>query len=156
MTSEIEESSQIDTITELVPQSHEQQQQPETHEASSSHLAKLAEDVEELVDLTQQIDEANKSLKIIRARKKELHGTITTFMQDNGIEVINSKSGGQIKLAQRTKLGKVDRSYLEETLATKLGREPALDLVSFAFENRTSEETKSIRVATKKVKSNSS
>lgn len=113
-------------------------------------LSKLAEDVEELVDLTMQINEANKGLKIIRARKKELNSKIMEFMQLNGFGVINLKSGAKIQLSERTKLGKVDRSYLEETLAAKVGRDAALELMSFAYENRSSEKASSVRIATKK------
>lgn len=109
-------------------------------------MNQLRLDVEEFVDLALQIDEANKSLKLVRSRKKELAERISEFMKENGIGVINSKSGGRIKLAQRKRLGKVDRSYLEEQLANKVGREKAVELMTYAFENRTSEETSSVRV----------
>ncbi len=116
---------------------------------NSPQMSKLAEDVEEFVDLTMQIAEANKGLKVVKARKKELGDKILEFMRINGLDIINSKSGGQIARAKGTKLGKVDRTYLEDTLANKVGRDQALDLMSYAFDNRTSEETSSVRLAKK-------
>ena len=116
------------------------------NEGNEHLMNQLRQDVEEFVDLTLQIEETNKSLKIVRSRKKELNESISEFMKENGIGVINSKSGGKIKLAQRKKLGKVDRSYLEEQLSNKVGRDKAVELMTYAFENRTSEETSSVRV----------
>ena len=112
--------------------------------------SKLRADVEEFVDLAIQIAEANKHLKGIRSRKKELQEGICAFMDENGIaEIKDAASGEKIKLAKGKKLSKVDRQYLEESLAAQVGRERAEQLVATAYESRVSEETSSVRLMKK-------
>lgn len=134
---------------------HDEREQTSGSEALPD-LNAIHKDLEKYLDLSQQINDANKNLKIVREERGRLGGLLGDFMAANNLTGVISKDGKrQIKLAERKSLAKLDKEYLEKMVATKLAEnvdddrpeaERAREIITFAFENRPSSLTYVVKI----------
>ena len=77
--------------------------------AVDSHVHSFVKSVKEYVDLDDQIKEAQKDIKLLKARKDNLSLAIMGFMQSQEWEVCNISTGGKLMLKKSKTKGGVKK-----------------------------------------------
>lgn len=87
------------------------------------------------IDMHDQITEANKSLREVRKKKKELSEVIVEYMRKNDIDGINVRDGKLLR-KQSKRLEPLKKEYILEELAKNVGEAKAEDIMVGIFSRR--------------------
>lgn len=112
--------------------------------ASEAVDPEFKEAVKAYIDMHDQLAEANKQLRDIRKKKKELADVIVQYMKRNEIDGINVKDG---KLVRREvkRLEPLKKEHILAELARTVGESQAQDLLVNIYSQRAVSSADSLR-----------
>jgi hypothetical protein len=109
----------------------------------------LTHNLKEYIDLSSQIQNVKKELKVIGERRKELEQLILNFMQTNSIDVLKTQ-GGSIKLYDAKSRTPLNEEYLTGVLKEKIDATTMDEIILAAFKSRPVTETQKIKLGSSK------
>ncbi|KAI8822773.1 hypothetical protein BJ741DRAFT_635210 [Chytriomyces cf. hyalinus JEL632] len=95
----------------------------------------LKNNLREFIDLTEQIKNVKRDLKIINERKNELASDICKYMIDNDIPAFKTPNGN-VSVYEQKSTKPINKDYIIETLSTKLDDLLAKELAALLVESR--------------------